>query len=793
MKNATYYKFYYVFLLVFSCSFLFGNAQTPNEDKLFESYKNYSKLPRETAYGHLNKSTLIKGESLGFSVYLLDKHTKKSSVLTKNVYCTLQNKSGKIVKNKMILAEKGVASGIFEIDSLFTTGDYIFKAYTNWMRNFDEQNFYVQHIKVIDPDKDLFIKADNSTVFNLDAQFLPEGGHLLRDTKNTVGVVIKDKNGFGIAQLSGTVLDNNGSEITNFTTNTYGICKFEFTPKPLQNYTIKLNDQKQTSIPLAKAKAKGVTMRLQDIYNTIILVFKTNTATLPSINNKKFKLSISNGVDLKMMDVTFKNKTEIAMFINYNDFYRGINIITLFDQNNTPLLERLYFNHDTISSLKTGITNVTKFKDSLRLKIPISTVNNEQFNSLSISVLPANTKPYNHHHNIISYSYLQPYIKGHIENARYYFTDINNQKKSDLDNLLLTQGWSSYEWNTIFNQAPSNQFQFEDGITVTTNLNSTKGNTFLFFPLKNTPSFTRTVKEGERNFSTRGLLLTAGEQLKVGVYDEKNRVIKPNLYAQFSPMEIPSLTNVYNSLNYKNTSAFKYDSSMPILNESWNKIESLDTVLLSTTKEKDRIEKIKRLNHGTVSVFDDHKRKTTPDLSTFLTSVNWVSMQNLINLTLSIRNGRPLAPPPVVYLNDMIINDLTFLIDLDMTMIDYIITDKEGLGEGMRGGGGVVKIYTNYMLRIREYSTSWESSQALDFPLSFSESKRFYTPLYSNYTNNFFQNYGVIDWFPICNSIKNNTIEINVLDTKNKQIMLFIEGVANNGTFISEEKIITIN
>jgi hypothetical protein len=258
-------------------------------------------------------------------------------------------------------------------------------------------------------------------------------------------------------------------------------------------------------------------------------------------------------------------------------------------------------------------------------------------------------------------------------------------------------------------------------------------------------------------------------------------------------MEIPSLTNVYNSLNYKNTSAFKYDSSMPILDESWNKIESLDTVLLSTTKEKDRIEKIKRLNHGTVSVFDDHKRKTTPDLSTFLTSVNWISMQNPLNLTLSIRNGRPLAPPPVIYLNDMIINDLSFLIDLDMTMIDYIITDKEGLGEGMRGGGGVVKIYTNYMLRIREYSTSWESSQALDFPLSFSESKRFYTPLYSSYTNNFFQNYGVIDWFPICNSVKNNTIEINVLDTKNKQIMLFIEGVANNGAFISEEKIITIN
>ena len=36
-------------------------------------------------------------------------------------------------------------------------------------------------------------------------------------------------------------------------------------------------------------------------------------------------------------------------------------------------------------------------------------------------------------------------------------------------------------------------------------------------------------------------------------------------------------------------------------------------------------------------------------------------------------------------------------------------------------------------------------------------------------------------------------INIKILDTKNKQIKLFIEGIANDGGFISEEKIITIN
>lgn len=230
-KRPFYSKSSYVLLLVFMLSFFSGNSQTTNDKKLFEAYKNYSKLPRETAYGHLNKSTLIKGESLGFSIYLLDKYTKKPSNLSKNVYCTIQNRSGKVLKKTMILAENAVASGIFEIDSLFASGNYVFKAYTNWMRNFEEQNLYVQHIKVINPDEVTLIEADEEELFDLDAQFLPEGGHLLSNVKNTMGVVIKDDYGFGVPNLKGKLLNSNGDEITNFKTNINGISKFEFTPK----------------------------------------------------------------------------------------------------------------------------------------------------------------------------------------------------------------------------------------------------------------------------------------------------------------------------------------------------------------------------------------------------------------------------------------------------------------------------------------------------------------------------------------------------------------------------------
>jgi hypothetical protein len=108
MKNALYNKPNYVLLVLFSLIFFLGNSQQPNDAYLFDAYKNYSNLKGEIAYDHLNTSTLTKEESLRFSICFLEQYIKKSSVLTKNMYCTIQNRSGTIVKKKMILDNNGI-------------------------------------------------------------------------------------------------------------------------------------------------------------------------------------------------------------------------------------------------------------------------------------------------------------------------------------------------------------------------------------------------------------------------------------------------------------------------------------------------------------------------------------------------------------------------------------------------------------------------------------------------------------------------------------------------------------
>ena len=116
-------------------------SQNSTNDYLEKSFVEYTQLPREIVYTHLNKSVYIKGETLAFSAYVFDKTEKRLSKLTTNLYCSISDEEGKTIKSELVLVNEGVANGSFSVDSLFSSGNYVFKAYTNWMKNFDEQNF----------------------------------------------------------------------------------------------------------------------------------------------------------------------------------------------------------------------------------------------------------------------------------------------------------------------------------------------------------------------------------------------------------------------------------------------------------------------------------------------------------------------------------------------------------------------------------------------------------------------------------------------------------------------------
>lgn len=771
-------------------------SQTPveNDQYMFNAFKDFTKLPRELCFTHLNKTTLIKGEDLGFTVYLFDKYSKKPSTTSTNVYCTLEDQNGKMIKSALILATEGVAFNVFEIDSLVPSGNYIFKSYTNWMKNFDEENFFLQDIKVIDPQQqDAGLKQNIAS--ELDVQFLPEGGHFVADISNTVGVIVKDGQGYGVKNVTGVIVDKEGLELTNFKTNSFGIGKFIITPKRSDVYTSILNVEEYIKeVVLPSTESFGITVSLTDLGDKILLNLKTNDPTFQKIKDTPYKLTIHNGSQLKVIDVSFTEKSETSLVISYKNLYAGINIITLFDKDDHPILERQFFNYDGIPLLGASEAIVKSEKDSISISLPIKTINPNLFNNFSISVLPNATQSYNTHQNIISQIFLKPYLKGYIENSGYYFTDVDREKKYNLDLLLLTQGWSSYDWNSIFNHPPSAKFDFENGISFVAKINRSTSKQFLIYPLNNSETIAVEVPENETSFAIKGLLPMADERLAITSVDKRNKANRPNLYLQFSPSKIPSITNFSKMQPLKVQTYFVSNSTEPLLYATGRKIEMLDEVVINAERKKERIEKLQNRNHGTVDVLTDAMRESNMDFASYLSSKGFSVYQSGTNLTVknlrrtTLQSG---GSSPIIYLDNMRLSDFSILANYDMSKVDYVVIDRSGLGEGMRGANGVIKIFTNPQLVFKN-STVNNVSQIIEIPLTFRTDKKFYVPLYPTYQNDFFEHFGVIDWFPKLKVDPQGHLNFKVA-AKTSIIKLFIEGIANDGSFFSEIKSINVD
>ena len=124
-----------------------------------------------------------------------------------------------------------------------------------------------------------------------------------------------------------------------------------------------------------------------------------------------------------------------------------------------------------------------------------------------------------------------------------------------------------------------------------------------------------------------------------------------------------------------------------------------------------------------------------------------------------------------------------------MDLVDYVIIDDSGFGEGFRGAGGVIKIVTDQTLAYRD-NPELATFQEIDIPLTFTTPDRFYVPKYNSYRSSFYEEYGVINWCPKMSVDDNGELVFKIKALENFKAKLFIEGTANNGSFISETKTI---
>ena len=530
-------------------------------------------------------------------------------------------------------------------------------------------------------------------------------------------------------------------------------------------------------------------MTLNDLGSKVALTFNTNEATLKSIKGRPYKMTIHNGHDIKSVDVVFSEDTSINILINYADLESGVNVFTVFNELNKPILERIFFKHVGLEFLESGDVFLKKDMDTIQVTIPIKNIDVSGFNNFSVSVLPEDTRSYQHHHNLPSYALLQPYVNGYIENAAYYFREVSRKKKYELDILLITQGWSSYSWNKVFNTVPKPVYDFETGITINAKVNKKNSGQYLIYPTAFSKSNILALSENETSFERTELFPLDDEKLKIGEIQTNGKTLKPRLYLRFTPSSLPLIKNDTKVLGIKQDDVLEY-SEIPTMKAPWE-VEVLDEVVVTAEKEATRIEKIKRNERGRVDVFDDTKRQRYFDFASYVSSQGFRVNQTAGRLTvINPSSPTPNNRTPLIYLDGLRLTDFDILSNYRLEEVDYIVVDKSGLGEGIRGSAGVIKVFTDPSKRLT--SKYGKVYQEYAVPLAFSGAKRFYAPVYASFQTDFFREYGVLNWVYGLKVNANGNLQFSIPDAMQTEIKLFIEGMTDKGQFMSEVKTISI-
>ena len=421
------------------------NITTTPED---EPNRSYQKIHVQT-----DRDVYFLGETIWLSGYLLDGKTHRPVKDDQNLYVDLIDSEGHIIRSEIFLASQGFSEGSIPLTDSLLTGNFVLRAYTSFLRNFGDESFFYKPLTIVKTQNSSEIynnilsekeEPDNKPVVRI----FPEGGTLLANSANVIGIKITDKYGTGI-HTSGAVVDENNKTIAEFETIYKGLGKFNFYPNSGERYNIVLNDFPGLKIPVEVPEKAGVKIQLYDHDQDVLYVGIICNSR--QFLRKNYTLACMNKGELMFIKEINQARDIVSVNIDKNNFGEGINRLVLLNEDLNPVSERLYFNTDIeMNTIRIDVPD-TVFSNRRLVELKL-TPGREFFSDsarISISVVKENSLDFSGtSQNILSRLFLDSELLGNAGSPLDFFTDepdVTSVNKLDL--LMLTHGWSSYIWN----------------------------------------------------------------------------------------------------------------------------------------------------------------------------------------------------------------------------------------------------------------------------------------------------------------------------------------------------------
>jgi hypothetical protein len=717
---------------------------------------------REKVHLHFDKPYYIIGDTIWFKSYIVSAGNNQLSNRSKVLYVELINEKDSLKKSLRLPVTAGLAWGDFILSESLTEGNYRIRAYTNWMRNFDEGFFFDKTITIgnsltiLNTSAKTGLQTTESktipakiTSGDINVQFFPESGNIVGGIRSKIGYKAVGSDGLG-KKATGYVLNSSSEKVAEFSSEYAGMGTFSITPTAGQVYTakVKLEDGSEKSFELPKVQPSGYVLTVNN-ENENDLVIKISPSANTTPGEQVIVLGQSNG------SVHYVSKSQLKggpLFASVpkKQFPGGILQLTLLNSSNQPLAERLVFIRKQPSLNLTVAPDKEVYNTRSPVKmnfLAIDSANRPLRGLFSVAVTNESDTPFDdvNESTIESNLLLSSEIKGYIETPNYYFTNPNPQKDKALDNLMLTQGWRTFDWKSVnAGKLPSFAYQPEQGISISGRVTEGLGrpsvgaNIILMSSLGSTITLDTTTN-AEGRFRFKDLMFNEGASF---ILQAKNSKGKGNLETSIDSIKSRILISKSNNVG---TYANSNQSLLPYLSSRAEQFEVmrkkgllnrgilLSDVKIKATIKKQKVEHSSNLNGPgkADAVLLAEELRNCPDLASCLQGrVAGLVINNgtaylarSVGMSLSATPGMQLvvdgAYPQGFSLRDLSIHDIE--------SVEILKTIENTGVYGLLGSAGVIVITTK---RGKIRPNVMNKGVASFTPPGFYLSRHFYSPNY---------------------------------------------------------------
>jgi len=786
-----------LFLSITSYSF----SQSP--EKLLTVYNE--RFPQEKVYLHFDNDAYTLGALVGFKAYLMS--GPDLSRLNRNFYTDWYDESGKLLSHQVSPIAMSSAFGTFLVPENYKGNTIHVVAYTQWMLNFDSSFLFRKKIRVLQSSDKVLQAPVKTREYGL--QFFPEGGVMVNGITSFVALKATDKNGDPI-HVQGVIKNDQGAFINRFRSLHDGMGKFAFIPEAGVTYFAEwlAPDSSLQQTPLPVSVTDGITMQVSTSGDTRYMQVQRSETLAPHLRKLTMLLAVNQQVVLRGT-VNLENETATQVKIPVKGLPSGPATITLMNGMGDPVCERLIFinNYEYRSAATIRLDTIglsKRAKNVFEIELPDTIPAN-----LSLAITNHDL-PDDSSNNIISSLLLSSEVKGKIHNPAFYFREQQDSAKHYLDLVMLTNGWRKFVWKKVMDST-----SWVTRYPMDTTYLSLTGKIDGF-------SENRLAKAETLNLILRGK--DSSSLMRFTPIGKSGSIYEPNviffdtvkLYYQLNKIsvlpgrgKVTINTNLIDTAYYKSiqpTTAFRYDTAeirmmreialQQIQLQKLREGTTLEEVVVKT-RAKSRLEELddtyangmfRNVDALSFDMINDPRALSSFSVFDYLQG-RVPGMQVIGALTsnpnIIWRNGTV-----GFFLNEMPIEP-QFAATIPMTDVAYLkVFRPPFIGSLVNAGGGAVAIYTK---KGADLTNSIKGLDNLSL-VGYAPIREFYQPDYAVDQQNFSKTdtRRTLYWNP--NLITRGTdTKIRVVFYNNdisSKLKIVLEGVNNNGQFISVRKLL---